>query len=100
MDYVPDVSGFFNSDGHEFSFLWKPDNEVSNTALLNSFLWRQLTSTKNPEELPMEPIREMLHVLKLNIYVVLFQHRMLVSNVLGISTSGHLPANQGIQIQS
>ena len=45
MDYVPDVSRLFNSVGHEFSFLWMPDNEVSNTALLYSFLWRQLTST-------------------------------------------------------
>ena len=38
----------------------------------------------------MGPILETLHVLKLNIFVVLFQHRMLASNVLGISTSGHL----------
>ena len=80
---------------HEFSFLWIPDNEVSNTALLYSFLWRQLTSTAKSRRTPMEPIREMLHVLKLNIYVVLFQHRMLASNVLGISTSDHLPVNSG-----
>ena len=68
MDYVPEVSGFVNSDGHKFSLLWIPDNEVNNTALLlYSFLWRQLTSTENPEQRPMESIREMLHVLKLNI---------------------------------
>ena len=48
----------------------------------------------------MEPNLEMLHVFKLNIFAVLFQNRMLASNVLSISTSDHTLSNQGSQIQS
>ena len=101
MDYVPAVSGFFNYDGHEFSFLWIPDNEVRNTALLYSFLWRQLTSTaKSRRTSNGTNSRDTSCVEAEFIYVVLFQHRMLASNVLGISTSDHPTVNQGIQIHS